>query len=85
MNKSWLSKLTGQAAIPAVVIALAISPAVGLANPPSKAKGTVTHIVRHPARQSVQFQGKTPARAWDNNDGFYTPPRSPGFHDDFGS
>ncbi len=85
MNKSWLSKLTSKAVIPAAVIALAISPSVGLANPPSKAKGAVTHIVRHPARQAVQFRQKTPTAAWDDNDGFYTTPRSPGFHDDFGS
>jgi hypothetical protein len=85
MIKSWLSKVTSQAVIPAAVIALAISPSVGLANPPSKAKGAVTHIVRHPARQAVQFQGKTPAATWEDNDGFYTPPRSPGFHDLFGS
>ena len=50
-----------------------------------KAKGTS----RHHARQSVQFQGYRPVYIpktgddWSN--GWYTPPRSPGFHDDFGS
>ncbi len=85
MIKSWFSKLTSQAVIPAAVIVLAISPSIGSANPPSKAKGAVTHVVRHPARRAVQFQQKTQTAAWDDNDGFYTAPRSPGFHDDFGS
>ena len=84
MIKSWLSKLTSPA-VAAAVLALAISPAVGLANTPAKAKRAYRHIEHQPVHQSVQFQRETPAQAWDDNDGFYTPPRSPGFHDDFGS
>jgi hypothetical protein len=82
MIKFWLSKLTSQAVIPAAVIALAISPVVASANTPSKAKRTLHHNVR----QSVQFQGNKPAKIQGSDgDSWYTPPRSPGFHDLFGS
>jgi hypothetical protein len=76
--KRWLEKLTSQAAIAPAVLALVISPTVSFANTPAKKS-------HHHARQSVQFQGDKPISVPNTGDGGYTPPRSPGFHDDFGS
>jgi hypothetical protein len=81
MIKRWLAKLTSQAAIAAAVLALVISPTVSLANKAAKTK----RISHHHARQSVQFQEDRPISVPNTGDGWYTPPRSPGFHDDFGS
>lgn len=86
MITSWLSKLTNPAVVRAAVIALALSPAISLANTPVKAKGTHRHIAVQPARQTVQFQGHQSEADWDHDaDGFYKPTQSPGFHTDFGS
>jgi hypothetical protein len=86
MIKSWLSKLTNPAVVRAAVFALVLSPAICLANTPTKAKGTEKHLVRQPASQAVQFQGQQSPADWDHDaDGFYTPTRSPGFNDLFGS
>ncbi len=75
----WLAQLTSMAAM----IALAISPTLGLANTPAKTKG----ILHHDARQTVHFQGDRPANAQGQgtDDAWYTPPRSSGFNDLFGS
>jgi hypothetical protein len=84
MITSWFSKLTNPAVVRAA--ALALSPAVSLANTPAKAKGTHRHIAVQPARQTVQFQGQQSEADWDHDaDGFYKPTQSPGYHDDFGS
>jgi hypothetical protein len=86
MNNSWFSKLTKGAMIRAVILALAISPTLGLANTPHKTKGTVRHVVRQSASQAVQFHGQKSQADWDHDeDGFYRPTRSPGFDDLFGS
>jgi hypothetical protein len=86
MIKSWFSELTKGAIVRAAVLALVISPTLGLANTPHKTKGSERHIVRHPASQAVQFQGQKSQADWDHDeDGFYTPTRSPGFNDLFGS
>jgi hypothetical protein len=86
MNKSWFSKLTKGAIVRAAVLALVISPTLGLANTPHKTKGTVRHVVRQPASQAVQFQGQKSQADWDHDeDGFYRPTRSSGFNDLFGS
>jgi hypothetical protein len=85
-DTSWFSKLTKWAMVPAVVLSLNISPALGLANTPHKTKGTIHHVVRQPAGQAVQFQGQKSQADWDyDQDGFYRPTRSPGFDDLFGS
>src|SRR5260370_33351271 len=67
----WLAQLTSLAAM----IALAISPTLGLANTPAKAKGTM----HHHARQTVHFQGERPANAQDTDDAWDTPTQSSGF------
>jgi hypothetical protein len=86
MITSWLSKLTKPAVVRAAVLALALSPAIGLANTPAKAKNTQRHIALQPASQTVQFQGQQSKADWDHDaDGFYQPTQSPGFHEDFGS
>jgi hypothetical protein len=86
MITSWLSKLTNPAVVRAAVLALALSPAIGLANTPAKAKHTQRHVVLQPASQTVQFQGQQSRADWDHDaDGFYKPTQSPGFHEDFGS
>jgi hypothetical protein len=86
MIKSLFSKLTKGTLVQAAVLALVISPTLALANTPHRAKGTEQHIVRHPARQAVQFQGQKSQADWDHDeDGFYRPTRSPGFDDLFGS
>src|SRR5260370_32282268 len=56
----WLAQLTSLAAL----IALAISPTLGLANTPAKTKG----ILHHDARQTVHFQGDRPANAQGADD-----------------
>jgi hypothetical protein len=86
MITSWLSKLTNPAVVRAAVIALALSPAISLANTPAKAKGTHRHVAVQPIRQTVQFQGQQSQADWDHDaDGFYKPTQSPGFNSDFGS
>ena len=86
MNKSWFSKLAKGALVRAAVLALVISPTLGLANTPHKTKGAVRHVVRQPASQAVHFQGQRSQADWDHDaDGFYQPTRSPGFDDLFGS
>jgi hypothetical protein len=86
MMTSWLSKLTNPAVVRAAVLALALSPAIGLANTPAKAKNTQRHIALQPTSQTVQFQGQQSRADWDHDaDGFYKPTQSPGFHEDFGS
>jgi hypothetical protein len=75
------SKLTSSAVIVATALGLVLSPVAGLANTPTKTKRHHTQVVQQPTRPTVQFQGETPAQAWDDNDGFYAPPRSPGFNE----
>jgi hypothetical protein len=76
--RRWLAKPTSRAAIAPAVLALLISPTVSFANIPAKKS-------HHHARQSAQFQEDRPISVPNAGDGWYTPPRSPGFHDDFGS
>jgi hypothetical protein len=71
--KRWLSKLTDIRV--AAALALVVTPTLGLAS----TKGKVIH---HTNKPFVHFQGQTVP---DHDNGWYTPPRSPGFHDDFGS
>jgi hypothetical protein len=86
MIKSWFSRLTKGAIVRGVVLALVISPTLGLANTPHKTKATERHVVRQPASQTVRFQGHRSQADWDHDaDGFYTPTRSPGYDDLFGS
>ena len=86
MIKSWFSKLTKGAMVRATVLALVISPTLGFANTPHRTKGIERHVVRQPASQTVRFQGQKSQVDWDHDaDGFYTPTRSPGFNDLFGS
>jgi hypothetical protein len=86
MITSWLSKLTNPAVVRAAVLALALSPAIGLANTPAKAKNIQRHIALQAASKTVRFQGQQSKRDWDHDaDGFYKPTQSPGFHEDFGS
>ena len=86
MITSWLSKLTNPAVVRAAVLALALSPAIALANTPAKAKNAQRHIALQPASQTVRFQGQQSKADWDHDaDGFYKPTQSPGFHEDFGS
>ena len=86
MIGSWFSKLTNPAVVRVAVLALALSPAISLANTPAKAKGTQRHVAVQPVRQTVQFQGEQSEADWDHDaDGFYKPTQSPGFHSDFGS
>jgi hypothetical protein len=86
MIASWLSKLTNSAMVRVAILALAFSPAIGLANTPAKVKGAEKQITLQPPSHRVQFQGQPSAADWDHDsDGFYKPTRSPGFHDLFGS
>ena len=76
-----ISKVTHRAIILIAVLGLVLSPTVDLANPAANSRRHHTQVVRHPARQAVQFQeqASTPDWAYDA-DGFYTPARSPGFN-----
>jgi hypothetical protein len=79
----WMSKVTSRAIILVAALGLILSPTVDLANPAANNKRHHTQVVRHPARQTVQFQeqeASTPDWAYDA-DGFYTPTRSPGFNE----
>jgi hypothetical protein len=65
-----------------VTAVIVLSPTADLANPAADSRGHHTQVIRHPARQTVQFQEQvsTPDWAYDA-DGFYTPARSPGFNE----
>jgi len=77
-----MSKVTNRALILAAALGLVLSPTVDLANPAANSRRHHTQVVRHSARQTVQFQeqASTPDWAYDA-DGFYTPARSPGFNE----
>jgi hypothetical protein len=76
-----IERFLNSAVIVAAALGLVLSPTIGVANTPAKAKRHHTQVVQQPTRSNVQFQRGTPAEAWDDNDGFYTPPRSPGFNE----
>jgi hypothetical protein len=80
MNKK-ISKITKRAIILAAALGLVLSPTVVLANPEASSRLHHTQVVRHPARQTVQFQGRAASTTdWDHDaDGFYTPTWSPNF------
>jgi hypothetical protein len=60
MNKSWFSKLARGALVRATVLALVISPTLGLANTPHKTRGTVRHVVHHQPAKPYNFKGSDP-------------------------
>ena len=74
-------KITNRAILLAAALGLVFSPTVDLANPAANSRRHHTQVVRHPARQTVQFQGqKASTTDWDHDaDGFYTPTWSPNF------
>jgi hypothetical protein len=80
MNKK-ISKITNHVIILAAALGLVLSPTVVLANPEASSRRHHTQVVRHPARQTVQFQGREASMTdWDHDaDRFYTPTWSPNF------